>query len=361
MRVLPFLFISLLILNTCANEPIIDEKPKEEKKWELIPEFAEINIRYIVNNQNSLYIAGVKYLNNGKKNGTIYTTTDGSTWQLIGEFPDEIGPMTYNNGLFILRQDSIYKYVGDKKWIGVLPTPRRMMEPYADGDMIFIDDNLYIMQTFYPNTRETYKVYPDGTSEEVKVLFGMTFGAAKFIKNNFSNQVYVRGNWGVRGVFKFDGSTFIPIENGLSEKELLMGNPTNSMTIKDNKLIAGFNPAVIKRLTDAEIWENITDTMQYSTNNIYDDCWTTAITYLGDRLFAATNYYGVFEWTTDSTWKDYSRGLLEYDFRSERPDKYYPITFLECFKGKVYAGYGSPAYAPWNDGESLIGLYINKF
>ncbi len=356
--------IILFLIISCKEKPNEiepDNVINEKNDWELIEEFADKNIRYIVQDDNSLYVACVKYTEKDKLLGFVYKTTDGINWNMIGEFPDEIGPMIYDKGLYILRKDSIYKYNNEKNWKGVLPTPLFMSEPHADGDMIFIDSNLYITQTLYSNTHSTYRVYPDGSSIEVRGLFNLSFGPKKFLRNSFNNKVYVRGHFFRRGLFEFDGNVYRDINTGLSERELALGNPTNSMIIKDNKLVAGFCPAIIKVLSESEVWESITDTMRYADQNYYDNCATTAITYLGDRLFAATNYYGVYEWTEERGWISYNKGLVIYFTDMDRPDKYLPVTFLECFKRRLYAGYGSPGYSPWQYGKIHLGLYVNKF
>lgn len=354
---------------SCDNtsDPPIDDQPQ---RWMLIPEFQNMDIRYILIMDNTMYVAArdmnLSDLTMGR--GVIFKTNDGANWERFKSFKVTPGPMTnYGDTLYVLLNDSIYSYHTDTGWRGRFPTPERLMDPKGVGDIIFLNGYLYGMTGLFTN--ETFRIYPDGSNEEVFPRYGRSYSGTKFIKNiKFGQEhVYVRPHWFANLFYQFDGNEFIELTEGLTEKELTSYNPTNSMTIHNDTLFAGFKyPAIIKYLTNENVWTPFTDTLPISKSwNLYTPplrTQTTALAFAGNRLFVATDPIGVVEWGKTTGWKNISHGLvLSPSINDESYEVFDPVVFLEYFNGYLFAGYGEPAYAPWIDFQGGgKGLYIYK-
>ncbi|MDE3057364.1 MAG: hypothetical protein KGJ59_05360, partial [Bacteroidota bacterium] len=54
--------------------------------------------------------------------------------------------------------------------------------------------------------------------------------------------------------------------------------------------------------------------------------------------------FGVLERKPDSGWQKMNKGLMLMSGTIEADELYNTISFLEYFNGKLFAGYGEPAY-----------------
>jgi hypothetical protein len=373
LKVVVQLLILLSIINFGCKAPteVIPEKP-EEKKWEAIPEFVNMDIKYMLILNNILYIAAKDLSKDDieRDRGVIFRTNDGKSWERIKEFNRSPGPMTsLGDDLYVLLNDSIYYFNPDQGWTGRYLTPERLGDPEIVGDIVFIDSCLYGMQTFYPNAFQTFKIFPDGSNTEIFPRYGRSYAGAKFIKlvKNGMEYVYLRPHYYDNYFWRFDGKEFIREVDGLTERELISLNPTNSMAVHNDTLFAGFKyPASVKFLSDNNKWESYTDTLPRSKS------WylfkpelktqTTALAFYEDRLFVATDPVGVLEWSKNNGWQRITKGLTVSAAANDESDEVFDaVVFLECYKGILFAGYGLPAYAPWQDfygGEK--GLYKFK-
>jgi hypothetical protein len=375
------LFYIVLFLYTGCKEKVIPPPPFEPSKWQVVPVLASLDVRYMIQHNGILYLAAVdpnvrlvcdlgKCHYDGDR-GVVYKTTDAITWTKIKGFKITIGPMTFHDDtLYCLGDDSIYTMLPSGVWQTAFATPERLRDASADGDMVFIRDTLYAMQTFYGNAVETYRIHPDGSYEEVPGPDGYShYAGAKYIKkiSSGSEIVYLRPHWLAGGFFRFDGETYAHIENGLSPTELL-SSPPNAMAVKSDTLFAGFGgqqgvtSAVIKILIN-EQWVQFHDTIPSSysaylvTPTLY--AMPTAIAFDCDGMFIATNSQGVMEWKEKEGWVRMSEGLKPGHIpRLQEPDLRYPLPFLEYFKGRLIAAYGKPGYAPW--GETGVYAYDLK-
>ncbi|MCL4540714.1 MAG: hypothetical protein M1378_14135 [Bacteroidetes bacterium] len=93
----------------------------------------------------------------------------------------------------------------------------------------------------------TYKIYPDGTFEQVLSDQGLfqgwgPFAGSKFLKGslNSGEVAYMRPSMGASYFYVFDGTLFTKAVSGLVESEIRWA-PENSMAIKNDTLFAGFN------------------------------------------------------------------------------------------------------------------------
>jgi len=64
------IFIIISCDNTTEPQPPVDSKPK----WEVIPELADLDVRYILKHNNTLYLTAVKGI---EWSGIILKSNDG--------------------------------------------------------------------------------------------------------------------------------------------------------------------------------------------------------------------------------------------------------------------------------------------
>lgn len=370
-RIIIFYIFIFCIINSCSpTEPPVKNEAKIIR-WESVSEFANMDIRYMLKFRNSLYVCAVNenISGNPDTNGyfktersVIYKTSDGVNWEKIGSFRQTMGAMCINgDSIFVLASDSIFYYLPNlNEWKARFKTPDGLSDAQATGDIVFYEGNLYGMQSLYASGQRTFRIYPNGTSEEVKGFNGWPYAGTKFIKiiKNNVEKIYCRGYWTTSLFFEFNGEEFIPIQNGLSKG----WNPSNSMAVKRDTLFAGFTePSNIKYLVGGSYWVTLTDSIPLSESAFFLSpplyTQSTAITFAGERMFVSTNSIGVIEWTKQNEWKRVQcDGLLKATGFGDLKDLYYPITFLENINGCLFVGYGTPGYAPWGG----IGVYKLK-
>ena len=370
------IFLTLLLIPSivsCHQDITAPPPPTPDPKWESIPLFSNLDIRYITFFDDAMYVSAVAIAGSDHAEGksVIYRSADGNNWELIKTFSIDAGPMTlHGDTLFVITGDSIYSYNRYTGWRPRYKTPDRLVWPGSVGDIVFIDDNLYAMQTLYTSSLETYRIYPDGSNVEVKGKYGtMSLAGAKFIKliRNGKEYIYVRPQWNGYTMYKFDGDLYSLADKGLTARELTSSSPTNSMIVHNDTLFASFQyPANVKYLDDNEIWQPYSDTLPLSRSylliNPHPWTQTTALAFVGERLFVATDIIGIVEWKRNNTWKRYTKGLvLSALGNNELNDLFNPVVFLEYYKGSLYAGYGIPGYAPWGASQGGgHGLYKYK-
>jgi|ERR1041385_7867158 hypothetical protein len=376
MKTVGYTVLMLFLIGFGCNEKIIPPPPMEETpRWNVVPELASLDVRYMIQRNGVLYLAAIdpairstEVINDTTyyrgDRGVIYKTTDGITWTKIKGFKNDIGAMTFHGDtLYCLAYYYIWRLLPNGVWQTAFKTPPRLVDVSADGDMIFINDSLYAMQTVFGNAMETYRISPDGSYAEVPGPDGLYhYAGAKFIKTvrNGKETVYLRPPWYGWGFFQFDGYSYKHLENGLTEDEL-RSSPTNSMAIKDDTLFAGFggyiSPGAIKILIGNQ-WTQFRDTIPYSHSAYLISpilrTEPTAIIFVGERMFIATNSQGVMEWKGNEGWVRMSEGLKPgYIPDLQEPDLRHPLPFLEYFQGNLIAAYGKPGYGPWGE----VGVY----
>jgi hypothetical protein len=356
----------LFFSNFGCKEEVIPPIRIENTRWNIVSQLASLDVRYMIQHYNILYLAAVDpsarlicdsgICNYVDDRGLVYKTTDAVTWTKIKGFKRDIGPMTYHDDtLYCLTSDSIYRLLPNDVWQTAFATPPRLGDASTDGDMVFIRDTLYAMQTVFGNAKETYRIHPDGSYEEVAGPDGLYhYAGSKYIKPEGKEFVYLRPQWGENIFLQFDGYTYTHIENGLTQDELLFSS-SNAMVIRGDTLYAGFggitSAGVIKMLINGQ-WQQVYDTLPYWR---FADSVTpilraqpTAIAFAGERMYVASNSTGVAEWRTDSGWVQISEGLIHGVIPNfDNKDLYRPVPFLEYFQNKLIVAYGKPGYGPW--------------
>ena len=272
--------------------------------------------------------------------------------------------MTFHDDtLYCLADDSIHRMLPSGEWQIAFATPPRLGDASADGDMVFIGENLYAMQTVFGNAKETYRIHPDGTYEEVAGPDGLFhYAGSKYIKPDGKEFVYLRPQWGENIFLKFDGYTYNHVENGLSDGDLF--SASDAMVMKGDTLVAGFggtiSAGVIKFLINDQ-WRQVHDTIPYwrfaySVTPILR-AMPTAIAFAGEKVFVATNSTGVSEWKPDSSWVQMSNGLIPGVIPNiDNKGLYSPLPFLVFFHNTLIAAYGTPGYGPWG----RVSVYTYK-
>jgi hypothetical protein len=365
----------LLISISCADKVQIIEplQNTQSSEWHVIPALASLDIRYMIKHNGALYLAAIDpniitthVINDtlyyvGDR-GVIYKTTDGIAWTKIKGFNITVGPMTFRDDtLYCLTNYHIWKLLQNGEWQIALPTPPRLGDASADGDMVFIDDSLYVMQTFFIGSLETYRIRSDGSFIEIAGPDGLShFAGAKYLITTFNGKevAYLRPQWDWGQFFIFDGNSYTKIVDGLSEYDL-HASPSNSMVIKNDTLFAGFiSPPRIEILENDQTWFQYLDTLPSwklaSTLNPPLKTQPTGIAFAGDKIYVATNCLGIIEWSSEKGWQQRSKGLIPGLINGVvQEDLYYPIPFIEYFNNKLIVAYGKPGYGPWGE----FGVY----
>jgi len=332
----------------------IDMNNAETEAWRLVPAMANIDIRYIVESKGVLYVAGVdtRVLNGDEGYGVVYASSDAEEWAIVQKLRTAVGPLVVHRDTLYLLSDSLYTVT--PSWGSVCNPEPLSSDPSAIGDMVFLRDTLYAMQSLFGNSIATYRIERDGTVVEMLVRYGRSYGGSKFITGHENGQcvAYVRGQYYWTGFYRFDGQIFTPIQDGLSDLEF-NNPPTNSLAKRNDTLFAGFRfPSSIKFLMNG-YWYSYTDSMPHSRmyNRFRVLTEPTAIAFSQARLFVATSPLGVLEWTTIG-WQRLSDGLPTPPI-SDIEDMYDPVVHLIAFRNKLLVGYGKPGFAPWGG----VGLY----
>jgi len=370
----------LLGQSGCKNE-ITPPSSVGSPAWKAVTQFQSLDFRYLINHNGVLYLDAINPAVNSVRDssgnwyypgerGLVYRTSDAISWEKIKSFAHDIGPLTFHGDtLYCLASDSIFRFTPNGIWQGAYVTPPPLGNPSADGDMIFLRDTLYSMQTFFTNSAQTFRIHTDGTYEEVAGPDGMAhFSGAKFIHAVVGGRevAYVRPRWGASMFLVFDGQNYTHVENGLSAGQLIA--PTDAMIVINDTLYAGFGgqqgsgtPGCIKVLTNNQ-WVSRYDTL-LSSHSAYVVNPTlyaqpTALAFWNGSLYVATNSQGVEKWTDTIGWIRISSGLIPGNVAGLlEPDLRAPIPFLESIGNKLVVAYGKPGYAPWGStGVYTMGI-----
>jgi hypothetical protein len=333
---------SFLILTSSCSSPT--EPPDDKKtKWEVIPELAEADVRYILKYNNTIYLTAVLGAN---WRGIIWKSNDGENWEMIRTFEKAVGPLAINGDSLFCLGDSLFKYtISTDTWENVCQPYPLNTDVQAVSEMFFLDNELFAFQNFFqPGT--VYKINFDGTVDDLSNQYGYV-GASKMIKKNINdNWGYVRGMYHSGGFFKFDINGFVYLINGL-ELQVILKPASNSMEIRNDTLFAGFRyPGIIKYLDESNVWRNYTDsipTTRLDASSPYIE--PTEISCVGERMFVSTDIFGVMEWKKGIGWIDMAEGLKTYDWSNGKV--FYPVVFLENINNVLIAAYGAPGYAAW--------------
>lgn len=355
-------FLSAIIaafafLSGCSTEPqpVKDEEQKEPHLWQEVAGFSNISVRYLVKNDNALFISGY---DPADKSGYLYKTTDGENWELIKRFPpNKAGLLAFNGDDLYIFSDSLYKYTPDNK-LSTVCYFQGINFPMDWMDMVFIHDTLYIAADYF--VHGIYKLKFDGTYVELPAspygYYG--WGTSKFIKDPSGNDiVYARPQYYNRQFYTFNGSKLSYCTDGLVESSK-DNEIVNSMAFKDGNLYAGFSHPTIVMVYLTNSWFPYTNELPAIDDEDYES-ETTALTFYGERLFAATNYLGVMEWSANRKWIDLSDGLRHDDVRTAL---YEPVAHIEYFKGHLFAAYGGVVNSVyfWGDETGVYKADVSK-
>lgn len=354
LKLLLIVFIVLLNISCDSTEPT-ETPPDEKPKWEVIPELENIDVRYIIKHNNTLFLTGL--VTGREYRGEIWKTADGENWTIIRTFEKAVGPLAINGDSLFCLGDSLFRYIIPlNKWENVCQPYPLNTDVQAVGEMIFLENTLYAMQTLYSDAVATYRLNYDGSFDELLVYNGRSYGGAKFIKkNNINNWCYVRGQYYKGGFYRFDTNTFTILKDGLTDEAWLFP-ATNTMEVVNDTLFAGFRyPGIIMYLDNDNEWKDYTDSIPCRMDSILvGQIEPTEITFINEKLYTSTDILGIFEWGKNTGWINISAGLKTYNVGNATV--FYPIVFLENVKEILIAAYGAPGYAPWG----RVGAYRLK-
>ena len=353
-----YLFVSMILMffmGGCKDGPIaVPPTIVEEKKWESVPEFNNLDIRYMIHFNNELYAAVVNYLGDTQYKGAVLKTSNGISWSLVKTFDEGVGPMTVEgDSLYVNTDHFIHKMDTRGAWVRKYGIPGEISEAQYNGDMIFINGNLYISQTL--SLGYMFKVSPDSVWTRI-FPFGPNIennmSGAKFIKNKKNNieTIYLRTIATSGYIIQFDGDRATYLQKGLP----IPLEGANSITIHNDTLLAGFKEVnnkasgMIMYLDENNLWKIYRDSLPNSKSafNYLPSSTTlpTVILFVKERMFVASDVFGVMEWKSHSGWETLNYGLMLSQGESAEKELYNTISFLEYYQGNLFVGYGNPAY-----------------
>jgi hypothetical protein len=348
------ILLLLLLIGSCKENgtgpiPPVDNEPK----WEVVPEFIGLDIRYMIHFNGELYAAVVNYQADTLYRGAVLKTTDGLSWTLVRTFREPIGPMTVEkDSLYVLSNKFVHKMDKNGSWIIKYGVPWQIADAELNGDMVFLNGQLYVTQTRL--TGFMFTVTSDSIWSQI-YLFGIESSpiGAKFLKfrNNSVELAYLRPRFGVESYLSiFDGKNVFFLRNGLP----LNSYGVNSMAIINDTLFAGFkqlpsqSSSTIMYLDNSNTWKLFLDSIPNSPSafNYLPPFITnpTELLFINDRIFIATEVYGVLEWIDEKGWQVNNNGLKYLTGKREDEQLYETVTFLRHFKDFLFVGYGNPAY-----------------
>ncbi|MDP2365924.1 MAG: hypothetical protein Q8M94_19405 [Ignavibacteria bacterium] len=336
--------ITFLILTSSCSSPT--EPPPDDKKttWEVIPELADMDVRYILKFNNTLFLSGL--FTGREYRGAIWKTTDGENWTMLRTFEKAVGPLATNGDTLYCLGDSLFRYIIPLKvWENVCQPYPLNTDVQAVSEMIFFGNTLYAFENYFA-TAGVYKIDFSGNVENLAPFYMYT-KFAKMIKKNVNDMwCYARGRYHSGGFFIFTLEGFSVLSDGLTQ-QVLLNPPSNSMEIRNDTLFAGFRyPGIIKYLDEANVWRDYSDsipTTRLDATSPYVE--PTEISCMGDRMFVSTDIFGVMEWKKGIGWIDMAEGLRTYDWSNGKV--FYPIVFLENINNTLIAASGAPGYAAW--------------
>jgi hypothetical protein len=337
------LIVFLFMISGCSNPT---EPPPDDikSKWEVIPDLADVDVRYILKYNNAIYLTG---LVTGKSyRGAIWKTVDGDNWIMIRTFEKAVGPLAVHGDSLFCLGDSLFKYIiPSDTWENICQPWPLNTDVQATSEMFFLDNELFAFQNFF-QPGGTYRIHFDNTIEDLSSYFGYLGGAKMIKKNEIDNWGYVRGMYHSGGFFRFNRDGFIYLIEGLTQ-QVILKPASNSMEIRNDTLFAGFRyPGIIKYLDESNVWRDYTDsipTTRLDASSPYVE--PTEISCFGDRMFVSTDIFGVLEWKKGTGWTDIAEGLRTYDWSDGKV--FYPIVFLEHIGNNLIAASGAPGYAAW--------------
>lgn len=355
MHILHNISILIFCLIAGCKDNGVDPPPPTitEKKWEVVPEFVNLDIRYMIQFKNELYASVVNYQSDTLYKGAILKTTDGSSWSLVKTFTEVIGPMTVeSDSLYVLSDHFIHKMNSQGEWVIKFGLPWEIIYAEFNGDMIFFNKNLYIAQTIF--TGYMFKVTPDSVWTKIHPFPGLENGVScgRFIKakKNGLETLYLRETALSGNIFHFDGEVVTPLQDGLP----IPFEGANSIAVQNDTLFAGFlgvnsgSSGMIMYLDNDNSWNLYRDSLPNSPSAFHykppSTTLPTVILFVENRMFIATEEFGVLEWKPDSGWHLLNNGLMLQQVTVMDKDLYNTISFLEYFHGKLFVGYGNPAF-----------------
>lgn len=333
--------LSLLFIAECKDHGVEPPPPtKEEKKWEEIPLFKNVDIRYMVQHRGVLYVS--TYPVNYDSAKVLYKTEDGITWDTLKTFERTIGPIAFHGDtLTILESGRTWKYHPSFGWEMFW---EHLIAADHTYDMLWLKDKLFVFD------KDFGLIYSIDTVKVMRDLF-VEPSTSRFIKHTYQGKeiYYTRPFYVYEDkIYRFNGSSFEILMYGISSDENKYANYP-AMYVYNDTFYAGFNtPSRIKKLVN-DVWVNVTDTIP---NTPYANIFSpplinrpTSIVFHQNRMFVGTEWMGVLAWS-DSGWIQISKGLrLEFPDRPQY-ELYSAIVQMESFRGKLFVGYGEPWFAP---------------
>lgn len=350
-------FVSMLFtlfMAGCEDKGVEPPPPgKEEKKWEEIGIFRNTDVRYMVQHNGVLYVAGVVILNSSTSN-ILYKTEDGVKWDTLKTFERTIGPIAFHEDtLTILESGRTWKYHTSFGWQMFW---QHLIAADHTRDMVWLNDKLFVFDSDFG------LMYSKDTVREMRELFNTPI-TSKFVRHIYKGKqvFYTRPYYVFEDkIYRFDGLSFEVIMSGVKAEENIYANYP-SIYLYNDTVYAGFNtPSRVKKLVN-EQWIDASDTIQ---NTPYADQFTptlknriTSIVFHNGRFYIGTEWIGILE-CADSGWVPLSSGLRLAFPEYQQYELYSAVVQLESFNKKLFVAYGEPWYAPVTGGR---GIYYYSF
>lgn len=328
--------------------------PPDKSVWQVVPEFENYDIRYIIEFKDELYCAVMIVPSSAEARSAVVKTSDGETWTTVRRFSEAIGPMAVNgDSLYVLTDHFVHRMDAQGEWVQRFGVPWQISDAQLNGDMAFLNGNLYIAQTRM--TGYLFMVTPDSIWTQLFPYgFEISPSIARIVpfRNGNSDAAYCRSIFSSNSVISiFDGKTLTDISTKPSKDAF--GN--NAITMYNNTLYAGYHDRVnnksgaVYQLTNDMKWLLYHDSLPNAPfANDYDTPMVThpiSILFLDNRMIVGTESYGVFIVNDTLGWISLNSGLKMHPVKTANGQLYEAIVFLNAYKKYLFAAYGYPAFS----------------
>ena len=106
--------LSFVLSNFGCKEASTTPPPDEQPAtWQVIPELASLDVRYMIQHNGVLYMAGVDLNKSVGADGygVMYQTKDAVTWEKIRSQQKPLGPIAFHQDTLYCLGDSLYRWM----------------------------------------------------------------------------------------------------------------------------------------------------------------------------------------------------------------------------------------------------------
>lgn len=328
--------------------------PPDKSVWQVVPEFENYDIRYIIEFKDELYCAVMIVPSSAEARSAVVKTSDGETWTTVRRFTEAIGPMAVNgDSLYVLTDHFVHRMDAQGEWVQRFGVPWQISDAQLNGDMAFLNGNLYIAQTrmtgllFMVSPESAWtQVFPFGneTSSSIARMIPISTptGQYAYCRSAFTDANYIAIlDSNLLKNFIVKPSQYAKAANGI-----LLHNGTLFAGFRD---IVGRKSGTVQYLGEDSKWHIYKDSLPnapFAYDYIPPDIThPISLLSINNRMLIGTETYGVFVSDSNDQWIQLSKGLKQHIIQTQYGNLFEPVVFLVRYKNYLFAGYGSPAFS----------------